>query len=124
SGVDVSPAYAGPVSFEICSFCLAAVGAALSGGLFCRVHLYKQRARLDIEKLVPPSEPSGSEMDALLRRLAEWAGDIVGAPRVLIAWEDTNEPWLYLGSWDRGNFQSTRERPGSMEPLVPGELTQ
>ena len=124
-GMGAYAALSGHPGFEIHSFAIDAMGLAVTAGLVGRIgSMYGPRARLDVEKLVPPFEPTGEETDALLHRVAEWAASITGSPRVLIAWEDPDEPWLYLGWWDRGNFQSTQEPPGVMEPLVPGELAE
>jgi signal transduction histidine kinase len=86
--------------------------------------VHEERARRDVEKLVLPPEAPGSGPDAMLCRLAEWAAGIVGAPRVLIAWEEPDEPWLYVAWWDRGEFRYTQEPPGAMDPLVPAKLAE
>ena len=59
---------------------------------------------------------------ALVRDLLERTAGVLGAPRVLVAWEEAEEPWLYVASWGRGEFRGTREPPGTWEPLVAEPL--
>ena len=59
---------------------------------------------------------------ALVRDLLERTAGVLVAPRVLVAWEEADEPWLYVASWGRGEFRGTREPPGTWEPLVAEPL--
>jgi signal transduction histidine kinase len=108
---------------EVYSFVLDMSGVGVTTGLVARIAAHKRQARHDAEKLVPPLELPGSQTDTL-RRLAEWAAGVVDAPRVLIAWEEPDEPWLYLVWWDGGEFRYTREPPGTTEPLVAETLAE
>jgi signal transduction histidine kinase len=113
----------GNPDFEIQRFLLDASGLAVTGILVGRVETHEERAHRVAENLALPPASSGSETDTL-RRLAEWAASIVGAPCVLIAWEESDEPWLYLAWLDRGEFRYTQERPGVMDPVVPERLAE
>lgn len=113
----------GHAGFEIHSFFLDVLALAVTGELVGRVGAQKQQARRDAEKLIPPTESPGSETDTL-RRLAEWAAGIVAAPRVLIAWEEPDEPWTYLVWWERGEFRYTQEPPGMTGSLLPEKLAE
>jgi signal transduction histidine kinase len=62
------------------------------------------------------------ELQALVRDVLGRASASLGAPRVLMAWEEAEEPWLHLASWTRGEFRWTREPPGKWEPLVAEPL--
>jgi signal transduction histidine kinase len=59
---------------------------------------------------------------ALVRDLLERTASVLGAPRVLVAWEEAEEPWLHLALWSRREFRGTREPPGTWEPLVAEPL--
>src|SRR5207302_5734222 len=50
------------------------------------------------------------------------AAQILGAGRVLVAWEMGDEPWLHLASWSPAGMTVTRHGPGEFNPLVPPEL--
>jgi len=55
------------------------------------------------------------DADALLARLLANVADILEAPRVLLAWEETDEPWLYLAYRADGAVERSREAPPEAE---------
>lgn len=66
--------------------------------------------------------PRGSlqDDDALLTHLLAHVAGVLEAPRVLLAWEETDEPWLYLAHWRDGRIERFREAPCG-EPGEPVE---
>ena len=50
------------------------------------------------------------------------AAQILGAGRMLVAWEVGDEPWLHLASWSPAGMTITRHGPGEFDPIVPPEL--
>jgi len=69
--------------------------------------------RLSREMLKIASWPRGplQDADALLDHLLAHAGGILEAPRVLLAWEEADEPWLYLAHRSDGGVERSREAP-------------
>jgi len=61
------------------------------------------------------------DADALLARLLAQVAGLLEAPRVLLAWEETEEPWFYLAHWSAGGVERSREAPPGA-PLVPAHL--
>jgi signal transduction histidine kinase len=59
---------------------------------------------------------------AVVQNLLGRTAGVLGAPRVLLAWEEADEPWLHLASSSGGEIQWTREAPGTWEPLVAEPL--
>lgn len=59
------------------------------------------------------------DADALLAHLLGNVAGILEAPRVLLVWEETDEPWLYLAHRSGGGVERWREAPpdGDGEPL-------
>jgi signal transduction histidine kinase len=55
------------------------------------------------------------DADALLAHLLANAADILEAPRVLLAWEETDEPWLYLALRADEGIERWREPPPEAE---------
>jgi signal transduction histidine kinase len=49
---------------------------------------------------------------------------MVGAGRVIVAWEAGEEPWVRVATWADSRLTVTRHAPGTIEPLVPAELTR
>jgi signal transduction histidine kinase len=50
------------------------------------------------------------------------AADLLQAPRVLMIWEEPEEPWIYLAIWSHGGFHMRREAPGTFPWLVAEPL--
>ncbi len=61
--------------------------------------------------------PRGSLQDAgaLLDHLLAQAAGILEAPRVLLVWEETDEPWLHLAYRSGSGTEVTREPPGEID---------
>jgi signal transduction histidine kinase len=75
-----------------------------------------------------------------LARLAAWTGPdpdqpvvvpdemleqsalVLDAPRTLIVWEESEEPWTEFALWSRGQVQRFREPPGSFGEIVTAGL--
>ena len=69
--------------------------------------------RLSREMLKIASWPRGplQDADALLAHLLAHAAGILEAPRVLLAWEEVDEPWLHLAHRSGGGIERSREAP-------------
>lgn len=67
------------------------------------------------------SRSSLRDADALLSHLLDQVATILEAPRVLLIWEEADEPWLYLAHWSRGGLERFREPPPNAPP-VPAPL--
>src|SRR5205823_8163253 len=63
-----------------------------------------------------------SDLRVLVHDMLEHAAGILGAARVLMAWEEPEEPWLHLALWSRSTFHWTRESPATFAPLVAEPL--
>lgn len=79
--------------------------------------------RLSREMLKIASWPRGplQDADALLDHLLAHASGILEAPRVLLAWEEADEPWLYLAHRSDGGLERAREAPLA-DPLAIEEI--
>jgi signal transduction histidine kinase len=68
-----------------------------------------------------PRKRHGTFDDAARDSLAH-AAAILRAPRVLLAWEDTEEPWLDTLFWHDGELVRERHDPGTLSPLIAEPL--
>ena len=68
-----------------------------------------------------PRKRHGKFEEAARDSLAH-AAAILRAPRVLLAWEDTEEPWLDTLMWHDGELVRERHDPGTLSPLVAEPL--
>ena len=109
--------------FELNEFIIRLVSLAVAAALLGELAAYGARAHEEINKLAIVAPQGGEEApDAVARLLPRWAADVLGARRVVIAWEEGDEPWLYLTWWEGGEPQYAEEPPGVMDPLVAKEL--
>jgi hypothetical protein len=83
---------------------------------------YEQQLRGEIAKLAgwPRRVPLGTR--DVMRETFEYAAKVMGVPRVLMVWEESEEPWIYHACWSLGDLSWEREPPGALEPVVAGPL--
>lgn len=96
------------------------VVAVLLGYLGGRAH--RPRAEAGALAAWPRNAPGQPEQH--LRQVLERAAGILGAPRLLVAWEESAEPWLHLALWSPRGLEAGREPPGTFEPLVAEPLAE
>ena len=96
---------------------------ALMAILLVCLGAYEERAREEISRLASWPRTLPREAPALVRDLLGHTAALLGSPRVLMGWEEPEEPWFHLASWSRGEFHWNRQPPGTYEPLVAEPLT-
>ena len=110
--------------FEMHRFIIRAAYLAVTAGLLAWLGAYQERRQTEISKLAEWHLRPAGEAATLVRRLLERAADILAAPRVLMAWTEAEEPWLWLASWAGGDFLLDRESPTTFEPLVAEPMAE
>ena len=106
-------------TFELSEFLIQLSWLGLAAILLGELSAHEARSRRDLHKLATEPEVRANDLDSLIRHLPKWAADVLGAPRALIAWEEADEPWLYLASWQNGQSHVTREAPGVADLVAP-----
>ena len=73
-----------------------------------------------------PLWPRGSfkETDDVVAHLLAQAAEALRAPRVLLAWEELDEPWLHLAHRSAAAVERFRESPTAYSPLVHPALAE
>ncbi|MEA2600122.1 MAG: hypothetical protein QOF89_1114 [Acidobacteriota bacterium] len=110
----------------------SSLGPVLVGGayltllavLLASMSAYQQRSGRELLRIAAAPRGSLQDPDALLTRLLAYVAGILEAPRVLLVWEEVDEPWLHLAHLAHrsgGGVERSREAP-STAPLVPPEL--
>ena len=90
---------------------------AVIAALLFYLGMYHQRLRGEMASLAAwPRELAGGVEDVLRGGLSH-AASVVNAPRVLLLWEESEEPWIYIAESSR-DFRLVRVPPGSVE--LPG----
>lgn len=79
---------------------------------------HEERTRREISRLAAWPQPEPHRIEAAVRSLLAHAAAVLGAPRVVLAWVESEEPWLNLASWHQGELSRSRESPEAFDPLV------
>ncbi|MES1244421.1 MAG: sensor histidine kinase [Acidobacteriota bacterium] len=85
---------------------------------------HEERTRDEISQLAAWPRLVPQRLEPAVRVMVEHAARVLGAPHVLLAWVETEEPWLYLASWRDGELRLTRESPETFDPLVQPPVDQ
>ena len=101
---------------------LLARGRLVLATLLGYLGAYKQRRSSELSKLAAWPHATPAEARVLVHDMLEHAAGILGAARVLMAWEEPEEPWLHLALWSRSTFHWTHESPATFAPLVAEPL--
>jgi hypothetical protein len=109
--------------FEVAEFVIGIVYLAVVGWLLSFLGMHEARLRGEMDKLAVWSrdvQPDYSVKDSRSRMLAH-AADAMGAPRVILTWEDRDEPWLNIAFGEGRRTTHTRVGPEEYSPLLaPG----
>lgn len=79
---------------------------------------HEERTRHEISRLAAWPRLVPQRLEPTVRALLEHSAGVVGAPHAVLAWVESEEPWLYLASWRGGAFSWSRESPETFNPLV------
>src|SRR5438093_4854053 len=110
--------------FELDSFIIRSVYLAVAATLLSYLGLYIQRQRSEMTGLAEWPHVVPQQEMALIRDTLERAAEVLRVPRVLLAWEEAEEPGLQLASWDNGKVHWTRVPPNTYQPLVSEPLAE
>lgn len=84
--------------------------------------IYQQQLRAELASLAAWPRELAARLDELLRVTLAHAAGVLGAERVVLLWEEREEPWVYAAVWTRGRFQLDRVAPDPEAAPVPAEL--
>ena len=88
---------------------------AVIAALLVYLGMYQQRLRGELTSLAAWPRELASDVDALLQGTLAHAAAVLKARRVLLLWEESEEPWVYTATWDDGEFLVDRMAPGKLE---------
>jgi signal transduction histidine kinase len=82
---------------------------------------WEDRVRSDLADLADFPRQKRATFQEAARDALIHAASVLRSPRVMLAWEDNEEPWLSTLCWNEGELIEERHDPGVLTPLV-GDL--
>ena len=114
----------GDADFELNRFIIRGAYLAVVAVLLGALGTWEERLRRDLLNLaVSPRRDHSSFLEVARESLGHAAGVLL-SPRLMLAWEDAEEPWLETLLWKQGELEQTRHAPGELSPLVAGALLE
>jgi signal transduction histidine kinase len=111
-------------AFELNRFIIRGVYLGVVAVLLGSLGGFGERLRREISALAQWPRDTPTDGRELTRAILERIAGILGSSRLLMVWEEEEEPWLYLAFWTPAGCEWTREPAGSFEPLVAEPLTE
>jgi signal transduction histidine kinase len=110
--------------FEVYPVIVRSVYLVVVAVLLGYLGFHEEQTRREMGLLAAWPQDVPRQIEGLVRSLLEHAALALGAPRVLLAWVEREEPWLYLVSWSAGAFAWDRAAPEAFGGLVAAPLAQ
>jgi len=85
--------------------------------------IHEGRTRREMAALAAWPHSAPGSLESVLRDLLGHAAQTLEAEHLLLAWQEPEEPWLFLASWHRGEIELRRESPALYDPLVAAPLS-
>jgi signal transduction histidine kinase len=83
---------------------------------------YEQSIRNVLTMLAEWPRTVSDELQTMTNEVLGHAATVLGVPRILLAWEAEEEPWLHLVLWTADGCQYSREHPEAYGALVAEQL--
>ncbi|HVR31032.1 MAG TPA: sensor histidine kinase [Thermoanaerobaculia bacterium] len=112
----------GHPSFELNRFIVRGAYIAVVAVLLGTLGTWEERLRRDLLSLAGSPHQTHDSLDAVARESLERAAGVLRSPRLMLAWEESEEPWLETLLWKDGESVQTRYGPGVLSPLVADTL--
>jgi signal transduction histidine kinase len=111
----MTPLASGDPGFEASRAIIRIAYLAVITALLVYLGIYQQQLRTELASLAAWPRELTARIDDVLRVTLAHAAAVVRAPRVLLVWEDSEEPWTYAATYDAGAFRIDRVAPGTFD---------
>lgn len=86
--------------------------------LLAYVGAYHERVRQELTKLAAWPMVGSEQTDVATRETLQLARDLMSVPRIVLAWEEEEEPWVMVATLAGEQFSVSREPPGFFESVI------
>jgi signal transduction histidine kinase len=89
---------------------------AVIAALLVYLGVHYERLRRELASLASWPRDLAQRIEDVLEGTLAYAASVVNAPRLLLVWEDREEPWRYVAGWSRDGFRLDRLAPSAQAP--------
>ncbi len=118
--------YAGEVlrdsAFNLNRFIVRSAYLVVVAALLGLLGTSQERLKTERSRLAAWPQRDAGEAPKVVRELLDHAAEILQAPRMMMIWEEPEEPWTRVACRSDGKFDLSDERLGAFGPLVDAHL--
>ncbi len=109
-------------AFDLNRFIVRSAYLLVVAALLGYLGTYQERLRTERSRLAAWPQEDAGEAPGVVRELLDHAAGILQAPRMMMIWEEPEEPWTRVACRSDGKFDLSDEPLGTFGPLVAGHL--
>jgi signal transduction histidine kinase len=109
-------------TFDTAEFIARSTQLALVAGLLGYLGSYQQRLHREIASLAAWPRRLPTEGTEALQEVLTYASTVLNVPRLVLIWEEADEPSLRVAIREGSEFQTTHERPDAFGSIVAEAL--
>jgi signal transduction histidine kinase len=82
----------------------------------------EEKVTRDLDRLASWSRSPALDTREVLRDALERVAILLSARSTMLLWQETEEPWLHIATWEDGELRWLREAPDRYDPVIDEEL--
>lgn len=106
------------LDFGLNRFIVRLVYLVVIATLLAYLGVHEERVRREIAQLAGWPRLTATDDEGLLRGLLSHVGGLLRCPRIVLVWDELEEPWVNTAAWTRDGITIERHPPGRFHPLV------
>lgn len=110
--------------FEVNRFVIRLAYLGVATGMLVYLGRYEARLRSEIERLARWPVPIGTNQEAAIGRILEYAARLMRAGSVVAVWETSDEPALHEAHWTPERVTLRTHPPGTVKVLADSSLAR
>lgn len=105
----------GDPEFEVSRVLIREAYLGVIAALLVYLGAFHQRVRREMSALAAWPRELGGDVEVLLRGTLAHAASVMNAARVILVWEESEEPWTYVATHTHGDLELRRVAPGTFD---------